>query len=85
MSLSGSLTFFLPVTTPGCTVEIPVALEINLLVDGNVGSTWPTELLCRKEVIRDSARKEFEASAAEKDPQIVTILPSSNLSTNNSA
>jgi bisphosphoglycerate-independent phosphoglycerate mutase (AlkP superfamily) len=27
-----------------------------------------------KEVIMDSARKEFEASAAEKDPQIVTHL-----------
>jgi hypothetical protein len=27
--------------------------------------------MCRKDVIRDSARKEFEASAEEKDPQIV--------------
>ena len=31
-------------------------------------------MLCRKEVIRSSARKEFEASAAEQDPQMVGIL-----------
>lgn len=36
--------------------------------------SFPSSVLCRKDVVKDSARNEYESAKFEKDPEIVSFL-----------